>query len=81
MDHRFLFFQTGQTVLHIACQKEFYSLVALWIANYFHDVDVNAQDDLGMTPLMYALERGKNELHKLFLDHPKLDVRKSTKVS
>jgi len=44
-------------------------------------VNVNAQDELGMTPLMYVLDNRDSQLQKLLLKHPKIDTRLRNKVT
>lgn len=42
------------------------------------DVDPNIVDKMGRTPLLLAIEKKNEEMVKLLLEHPKVDVNKST---
>jgi ankyrin repeat protein len=55
----------GQSVLHLAILNP---VMVTHLLNYFPDIDVDAQDDSGTTPLMYAMAYGATESSRLLLD-------------
>ena len=62
-------------LLHISCWNGWYDLAKELLEN--HAVDVNAQDELGNTPLMIVLGSGKerrDEITDLLLNQPKIDL-------
>lgn len=68
-------------MLLIACKRRLFEVAAMLILNYYHHyIDVNAQDDLGMTPLMYVLDNRDSELQPLLLKHAKIDTRLRNKI-
>jgi hypothetical protein len=66
--------RTGQTPLHFAAQRQLSSTVLKLY--YREEVDVNAQDKAGMTPLMIVCNLGHNDMAVLLLDilHVSVDV-------
>jgi ankyrin repeat protein len=55
----------GQSVLHLAILNP---VMVTHLLNYFPDIDVDAQDDYGTTPLMYAMAYGATDSSRLLLD-------------
>ena len=58
----------GDTLLHISSREGDWK-VAKELMKLNVDVDVNARDDQGRTPLQVALERGREEVVQILLEH------------
>ncbi|XP_015228443.1 PREDICTED: KN motif and ankyrin repeat domain-containing protein 4-like [Cyprinodon variegatus] len=63
--------QTGQTALHLAVRHGRIVMVRLLLSC---GADANIQDDQGMTPLMFASERGHTHIARLLLERSQCDL-------
>ncbi|VDO00832.1 unnamed protein product [Rodentolepis nana] len=61
----------GQTPLMLAARKANTTVVELLLR---HGVDVNAQDDIGNTALMCAIDCGNLEMVKLLISRPEINL-------
>ena len=71
-------FKYGRTLLHKCAQRGVTSFIDTLMT--FDDLDVNAQDDNGLTPVMLAVESGDIDVTTQFLQNPVCDVKMKTKA-
>jgi hypothetical protein len=69
-------FKWGFTLLHLACIEDNKEVVEHLLKEFGDEINVNAMDDQGVTPLIRICSHGspKSRTMPLLLAHPKIDV-------